>query len=199
MTYYLTSPTFGCDKFCRACDDLVSHVAHSMNDWLLMPDELGVALEAVIAAGVLAVAAKPPRRHLHPIRSRQHHGQRQASWGVARGLRRGVEGQATQSIRFCIGELKRQSPRDVIKTARDLVEVAQRHRLDDFRLLGSGQVTERAVMKPIHPVNSQLEQQQEGAFRTQGLTYLDINAQFGGRGAKGVSGKQRVQQGTQRG
>ncbi|WP_368412799.1 hypothetical protein [Dongia sp.] len=62
MTYYLTSPTFGCDKFCRACDDLVSHVAHSMNDWLLMPDELGVALEAVIAAGVLAVAAKPPRR-----------------------------------------------------------------------------------------------------------------------------------------
>ena len=62
MNCYLALPTFDCDKFCRTCDDLVSHVAHSMNDGLLMPDELGVALEAVIAAGVLAVAAQPPRR-----------------------------------------------------------------------------------------------------------------------------------------
>ena len=61
MNNYLALPTFDCKKFSRTCDDLVSYVAHSMNDGLLPPDELGIALEAVIATGVLAVAANPPR------------------------------------------------------------------------------------------------------------------------------------------
>jgi hypothetical protein len=63
MHCYLTSPTFDCDKFYRTCNDLVSHVAHALNDGLVLPDELGIALEAVIAAGVLAASGTPPRRY----------------------------------------------------------------------------------------------------------------------------------------
>lgn len=62
MNFYIALPTFDRDKFCRVCDDLVSHVANAMNDGLLLPDEFSIALEAVIAAGVLVVASKPQRR-----------------------------------------------------------------------------------------------------------------------------------------